>query len=126
MLRFLTLLFFFSTPAFAQSVPLTCDIEIEFNSTGSGIDASVYQRIMARIIETPAVTEKYITNIGREGDRTLCLKVQEDQLGAVYEDLKAQIPEESHHTWTHIKSRDGREFKTREAEGLVRYDWQRD
>ncbi|PZP55972.1 MAG: hypothetical protein DI586_05220 [Micavibrio aeruginosavorus] len=124
MLRLLTLLLLLPVSALAQDIPLTCDIEIEFNSTGSGIDASVYQKIMDRVIATPAITEKYVTNIGREGERTLCLKVEEGQLGEVYDDLKSQIPAESHHTWTYIKSRDGREFKTKEAEGLVRYRWQ--
>lgn len=104
-------LFLMSNPAFAET-PLICDIEIEFNSEGSGIDASVYSKVMDRIIETPAITEKHAENVGAGGERTLCLKVEENQIDVVYDDLKTLIPEESKTTWTRITSRTGRGFKT--------------
>ncbi len=125
MLRIILLFLLFSNPALAEEIPLTCDIEIEFGSIGTGIDSKTYQGIMDRIIDTPDITEMYVTNLGREGERTLCLKVQEEKLDQVYDDLAAQIPAESLKTWTHLRSKNGREFKTRQSEGLVRYDWQR-
>ena len=124
MFRLLIALLLISSPAFAVEIPLTCDIEIEFNSEGSGIDPAVYSNIMDRINATPAITETYIGNLGHEGERTLCLTVKPDELGVVYEDLKSYIPEESLRTWTRIKSRTGAEFKTAPVKGLSRYDWQ--
>lgn len=123
MIKKLLVLLLISMPAYAQT-PLVCDIEIEFNSTSVGIDADVYAKIMKRITETPSVTEKHIENLGREGERTLCLSVKPEELDTVYEDLKSLIPEKSHNTWTRIKSRTGAEFKTGKEEGLVRYPWQ--
>lgn len=124
MLKKLLILLLVSTPIYAQQTPIVCDIEIEFNSTGVGIDADVYEKIMKRITETPSVTEKHIENLGREGERTLCLTVKPQELDTVYEELKSLIPEKSHNTWTRIKSRTGAEFKTGKEEGLVRYPWQ--
>ena len=122
MFRTLLALLLISTPALADT-PLTCDIELNFGSTGVGIDAKVYENIMRKVNETPSITERHIENLGQQGERTLCLKVTPADINTVYADLKTLIPEEGNKTWTEIKSKNGQQFKTRQTPGLVRTPW---
>lgn len=124
MLKIVFLLLILSSPALAAEEKLTCDIEVEFNSDTSGIDANTYTKIMERIVATPTITEKHVENVGASGERTLCLRVQPDKLDIVYKDLRTLVPEESQETWTRISSRDGQEFKTRPPSIFTRrHDW---
>lgn len=111
MFRLILLLSLLTAPAFAET-PLPCDIRIDFATDTTGIDAPTYTKIMQKIIDTPSITEKHAENLGKSGERTLCLSVKEEELDTVYNDLKSLIPPEIKNFKTTITSKNGQSFSS--------------
>lgn len=111
MFRLILLLSLLASPALAET-PLSCDIRIDFATDTTGIDAHTYTKIMQKIIDTPAITEKHAENLGRSGERTLCLAVKQEELDTVYNDLKSLIPLEIKDYKTTITSKNGQSFSS--------------
>ena len=111
MFRTILLLCLIAFPAAAET-PLACDIRIDFQTDTTGIDAPTYAKIMQKVLDTPAITEKHVDNLGKSGERTLCLAVAQEELDNVYEDLKSLIPAEIKNYKTTITAKNGKSFSS--------------
>lgn len=112
----------FSRPVSAQA-PLPCDIRVDFGSFTSTIHAPSYEKIMDKVLVTPSVTEKHIENLGPNGERTLCLKMEnEASIAPLYKNLKSLVPAKSKSGWVRVTTRQGDEFMTRQISSWLKED----